>query len=372
MLDKQPDLAYAVTDRQTDRQTDRNNSIAFLNLLMTIAIILYHSKNHYQLYVVERQLSTRIISLFYGFDDMLGEIALSFFFTVSGFLLYYGINSLENCVAKIKRRLFSLAVPFVLWNAIWFIYGIIQRCVIDRKTFDWTFFDILFGFSITPFDGPLWYIFALLLLLPFSLVFYRCKANRIVSAISLSLITISSFIYYLCIPVNWNNTLSSWLFRFVFYLPCYAFGAFVALSNNSKIFGSNNTSVRIITGVLSAVGLIYLWLYANEYPKVSWWVSKAVPVFLLMSMKNKQNSVVNGCPIAKYTFFYYAMHQPLIGILNTAIYHIFGRNSLSIPLAILSRMIYVCIILSICIGFAQLSKRILPPKLFNALSGGRI
>lgn len=117
-------LTKTVGGGYPNQHQSRNNRIVFLNLLMTLAIILYHSKNHYQLWVVENQVSSKTVSLFYGFDDMLGGIALSYFFMVSGFLLYKGINSLEDCLSKIKRRVFSLVVPFVLWNTIWFVYPI--------------------------------------------------------------------------------------------------------------------------------------------------------------------------------------------------------------------------------------------------------
>lgn len=49
--------------------------------------------------------------------NSLATLAMSYFFTVTGFLLFYSL-SLKNYVLKIKKRIFSLLTPYLVWQVL--------------------------------------------------------------------------------------------------------------------------------------------------------------------------------------------------------------------------------------------------------------
>lgn len=230
--------------------------------------------------------------------------------------------------------------------------------------------DVIKGYTIAPFDGPLWYIFALLLLVPFSILFYRFKNKKMICTSILVVITSVSFGIFLFGNSVLENDFLSWLNRLFVFIPCYAFGAYLAL-NNSSLFFENSRTVRLFSLLCAILCVLFLTLYARQYTSISWWVEKIVPVCLLISVSDNFGSKMNKWLIAKYTFFYFAMHQPLINIFNTVLYHVVGNNTMQLPVAFVSRILYIVVILFVCIGFATVCKLILPSKLYKALSGGR-
>ena len=40
------------------------------------------------------------------------------YFTISGFLFFHGLNAMTDCFPKMKKRLRTVLIPFVLWNVI--------------------------------------------------------------------------------------------------------------------------------------------------------------------------------------------------------------------------------------------------------------
>ena len=140
-----------------------SNKIKVYNFIFTIGIVIYHWKNFSQLFSIQQNVLTDTLFILY---DTIGYIALGIFFMNSGYLLYQGVDHMQKLLEKLKRRVSSLIVPFLTWNALMLAYQILY-CFYSGK-FNITLTDLLLGFSFVPFDGPLWYIFALVLLMSLS------------------------------------------------------------------------------------------------------------------------------------------------------------------------------------------------------------
>ncbi len=141
---------------------DSNNSkkISVLNFVMTLLIVVYHNN-----WLTQRSdLATD--DYLANFINIFARIALTFFFALSGFLLYFGMDRKEVLKRKIKTRLFSLGIPFLIWNVVVFAFNCLQA----RQLLISSVPELLLGFTFDPFCGQLWYVFALLILLPFAYI----------------------------------------------------------------------------------------------------------------------------------------------------------------------------------------------------------
>lgn len=131
---------------------------------MTILIVVYHLAPH----LIE-------LSDFYRggylrpFFETFGPIALNYFFAVSAYKFYV---SEKSCGDKLKKRLTTLMVPYMAWNTIYISLYILQNGLPNIRT-------IILGYTLTPFDGPLWYIFVLYIFYGNFLNLYELVASAI-------------------------------------------------------------------------------------------------------------------------------------------------------------------------------------------------
>lgn len=127
------------------------DKMIFYSFWMTILIVIYHLAPH----LIK-------LSNFNGgsprkFFETFGPIALNYFFAVSAYKFFV---SEKSCMDKLKKRLITLIVPYIVWNTIYISLYILQNGLPNLRS-------IILGYTLTPFDGPLWYIFVLYIYLAF-------------------------------------------------------------------------------------------------------------------------------------------------------------------------------------------------------------
>lgn len=106
--------------------TDIFRTITFLRFPATILVVILHA------YTTARNLTLGdadcYIHLSYILSLCMGEMGVPLFFTISGFLFY---NQYHNIVSdytnKLKKRIHSLLIPYLFWNAFMILfYWILQ------------------------------------------------------------------------------------------------------------------------------------------------------------------------------------------------------------------------------------------------------
>lgn len=111
--------------------------------------------------------------------------AVPCFFFISGFLFFLNIKNFDKATYKnkISRRIYSLAIPYFIWNIIYVIndiacnYAFKSNSIVSviNEYFDQhSFIDIF----IAPIDGPLWYVRDLMTLCILSPIFYIILRKR--------------------------------------------------------------------------------------------------------------------------------------------------------------------------------------------------
>lgn len=343
-----------------------SKKLTVYNFIFTICIVIYHWKNFNVIFSAQQTIVTDTLYLFY---DTLGTIALGIFFMISGYLFYLGIDDKIKLFNKIKRRVSSLVVPFIVWNALMLVYKILYG--IYSHDLNISVKDILLGFSFVPFDGPLWYMFALILLIGLSPFVLKLKDSQKIFLGIVVTVFVASYLWG--VFVKSDSEIINWISRLIYYLPAYTLGCYFGLCKSDVVAEEkyNSKTVAIISILLSAFILVYFLFLDLKTDYINWILLHCLPITIWLSFSNKKFKKVKISYPMQITFFVYALHALLISLINTILTKFINYNSLHYVVSIITHLVLVIILYLICMCFVFFAKKILPPKLFAMISGGR-
>lgn len=95
------------------------NKIHWLSFLFSILVIWVHSFNG-ELFLGAGESAARVMELEGRLGNGLGQIAVPGFFIVSAYLFYRNF-SMDKLYNKWKSRLKTVAVPYLLWNFLYYM-----------------------------------------------------------------------------------------------------------------------------------------------------------------------------------------------------------------------------------------------------------
>lgn len=190
---------------------------------------------------------------YYIFGEVFGRIGVPLFFFISGYLFFQKyLNTKIIYAQKIKKRFFSLFIPYVLWN---FFAFIIYCFVTDSMSLDQFFqaFWVVEGKSgHSPADGPLWFLRSLMiysLLAPF---FFLINNSRILSWISPVLVFL------------WIFDISLFKSGFIIGVVFYGFGAWFAITNRDVQIPVPTKKQGVFVVVMYVLGVIAHYNYRDS------------------------------------------------------------------------------------------------------------
>ena len=335
-----------------------SSNIKIFSFVVSCFMVLFHAgmyDNSNAINQFDRELSELI-----NYDyKLLAFFGLSFFFSVTGFLLFYGLNY-RNYLKKIERRVHSLLIPYLIWQAL----VLIKDLCIGRR---YEILDVLlrtFGLELWPLNGPLWYVYVVfllaLLLSPVLLLMFSSKRSAWIS--TFAMLILIRFLKQTSIePVR--IVVSYGLFsRILTYLPAYMIGAYYGR------FYEKNRMPESMVYSLAVVLFAYLldFKISGFFTDMVVMTLPMVLIFIFPSIPKLENRKIYG-----YTFLIYALHHPFIVDLKGFIDE--GLAWIPIPVTILNIFEHLLILAASVLLAAGLSKLLekLSPKILAVLTGGR-
>ena len=335
-----------------------SSNIKIFSFVVSCFMVLFHAgmyDNSNAINQFDRELSELI-----NYDyKLLAFFGLSFFFSVTGFLLFYGLNY-RNYLKKIERRVHSLLIPYLIWQAL----VLIKDLCIGRK---YEILDVLlrtFGLELWPLNGPLWYVYVVfllaLLLSPVLLLMFSSKRSAWIS--TFAMLILIRFLKQTSIePVR--IVVSYGLFsRILTYLPAYMIGAYYGR------FYEKNRMPESMVYSLAVVLFAYLldFKISGFFTDMVVMTLPMVLIFIFPSIPKLENR-----KIYDYTFLIYALHHPFIVDLKGFIDE--GLAWIPIPVTILNIFEHMLILAASVLLAAGLSKLLekLSLKTLAVLTGGR-
>lgn len=118
------------------------------------------------------------------FSKKISLIAVPGFFLISGYFFFYSIEklSLSLYVSKLHRRIYTLLIPYILWNIIAFVLILLEQYLyfllkgesrfVGNDCAVWRIFEGTTPPLYAPVNFPLWYVRDLLVLIILSPIIY--------------------------------------------------------------------------------------------------------------------------------------------------------------------------------------------------------
>ena len=332
------------------------NKIIYLHFILSVLVILIHSINN----------NTKFENLF-SMNAGLGQLAIPLFFIISGLLFFRTAHSLDDVKTKIRKRVYTLFIPYVIWNLIYYIIFLIRTpgTHISLMSIE----DAMFNYRYNP---AFWFMFQLILLTALSPIFFHIL-KKFWFIIVFYLVLYVLILLDIDIPFVNEDAI-------VYF---FSGAVFAKLYNQKEVefISKKNFVVLLFTFVVFCVFNQFAFTLLNIFPAFilrTFYIATIILKrlaggFLLLYFVdllfnyNKVYSFMND------TFFLYAIHYMIVRAIAYALTYIkskinFGNMSMCIEITIFLLSPLICIIISNCLSrFLKKNCK----GLYNYLSGYR-
>lgn len=114
------------TDEEINRMKSKELHITNISFVCAIMVIALHSYGIKYLFNEADHFSILGGYVISYVSHGLATVAVPFFFFVSGYLLFRNVETIERLLEKLKRRIKNLIIPYVCWNALYFVFYVVS------------------------------------------------------------------------------------------------------------------------------------------------------------------------------------------------------------------------------------------------------
>ena len=342
-------------ERSVPVNKELRENIPVISFLMMIEVIQYHCESpdpSLAVSALDMKLSNIVTDFVNGVPC---GLCMSWFFSITAFLLFRNL-SFQNLGSKLKARVKTLLVPYILWQIIYLVKSILQGN-------SWTVADAfgqIFLLRLWPPLGAFWYVYAvflLSLLSPILLILFQNKKIGWFAAATLILLL------YFCWDLLYiGNGRGHYTGNIKMHFPAYVIGAYCGNVYDDK---QKDSVLRPVAGFL-LVGALFNIYIPNFLHNMSISVLPMLILFLIPMPESWKNRSVYRC-----AFLMYATHQSIISVsisriwqvLYTAFHSVFAAN-------LFGRILCLLLIIAVNMGIHALMSRY-TPRTLRVLTGGR-
>lgn len=324
------------------------NRINTLSLILAVLVVFFHSNA----YLHESHDIFACKFQFFICED-LAQGAVPTFFAISGFLFYRNFD-LSQLKRKWHSRVFSLVIPYLIWNAVYmlYMYVVCRLPFVDTEAFPLDALHLAKGIFLHEYNGPFWYMFQLILLTALCPVLYALMKRK---ATALLFMAAMFALFALDIKDLWILQT-----RAVVY---YSLGMFFALHAPQRIVAQE----RIHPAAVAAFLLSQLLVYSSVATQPVVYIS--IRLLMIVAYANfsvlLRNIRLPGWLLCSFPI--YAMHDLFVETLNKVFSFFVSPASNWI---LLDFFITTAVSVGLCIGINEFLKRYLP-RMQSILFGGR-
>lgn len=365
----------------------RNNKITNSQFLLCALIVFIHSSclfmhvpGNPELQMVFGANWGSFVQLFIG--EGICRIAVPLFMMISGYLFYLTFDgSWKSYGNKLKRRVFSLVIPYLFWSTVtFFAFFCAQRFLglgeffVTRNGTDidiWYLFD---NIVLNSYDSPLWFCRYLIVFAVLSIIVYWLlkKCPVIMFALFLYLWIFNGNFFAFSLP---NLRYDSIFF--------YFFGALIAIHHDFfiKLHQWINKPIIIISTILFIIGLsVRTFLFCYQDPNyllvgdsnimldITKKILTPLGVFVFWYVYDYLfKTKTDLWQISKYSFLIFAAHHPIVSVVKKLAFKYIDYNYLN---SVLVYFFSAGITIALIIGVGMVVHRFVP-WLWKITTGNR-
>lgn len=340
-----------------------SQKISVLSFLSILMVVYIHS---YYVEAEEYQWSRWLQLIVSG----LTSIAVPLFYTISGFFFFIGVERIEDCLPRIKKRVNSILIPYLIWNIVFVGWYYCLSLIPSTMPYvnsqilhyiDWKNpLDTLNFLFLKPVGFQLWFLRDLILFIAVSPLVY---------------ITISRLKWWSLVL---TYIMTGWITRF--WIDYFIFGGVIGLYYNLE-------STRIINRkiVYWSIVIFITFVIANvifdsnmNFPKsIMNYISHISVAFGVIAIWGLYDLVIDTIPqkiipsivkLSGYSFFIYLFHEPVFNIIKKVMLIVFGKTESSLIICYMINPVIMCMLAIIIAKFIEQSM----PMIYKTLVGGRM
>ena len=286
--------------------------------------------------------------------DVFGHCAVPMFYAISGYLFFRGIGQLRQVFDKMKKRVFTLLVPFVIAALLFtLLYMVIEPTRFAGKSI-WTILYAIFYDAGTrmPLAYHLWFLRDLIIVVALSPALYYLRKY------------LGLWSVVIIVPLYWLFPYTLFLYATIWFMA----GSLLL----DKLERLPHWAVYSLMGVFILLVLFrlnfgYAWKYLNILEIAAGITSLWCLYDILVPKSFRLSSKPSLNLACQFTFFLYLYHEPIFHGILKVIPMVLGHNWLGYTLSfLLSPLLF----LPIGIGIGYVLRKYLP-ALYRILTGGR-
>ena len=264
----------------------------------------------------------------YYYADYISGFAVPGFFVMSAMKFYRNYN-LSMTQKKLKTRIYSLLVPYLLWNFLSVVWAIIfsyvpvlSNMVQQREKFIFSFECVIGGLFWFKFIHPFWYMALLMIFVLFCPIIYIIVKNKYIGFIV-------AFGLYIIDALNINFPKIGWpMFNIRTLIYCssfYILGATLGKHYFNKIMKSPS-SKHFIVAIILFIMAVSIRSISNNCNVV---FIPAILIGLYAIWIISGLIKCKGSDILYTSFFVYPAHTFILPCVNKILYLLLPNNSIS-------------------------------------------
>ena len=301
----------------------------------------------------------------YFFSNAITRFAVPMFFAMSGITFFRGYTP-QKYLGKIKARVFTLIIPYLLWNTIWLIWEIFTSHSFlarfsDGAPYPITLTNILKGIFFYGCNIPFWFIFDLIVFSLAAPIVFLIIKNKYVGMASVAVLAVAS-LFGIHLPES--------LFYYPMAIVFYLMGAIVGYHFFGCACKKSKKPLQIASVVFLAAYVLAKTFAPREIHVDNYLAQTVVYTLAAFALWNIVDIFVEKIKPRKIygrSFAVYAMHLPIaIVILKVLTICLPQSEWLEIPKFVVMIISTLVIINLACIILEKFA-----PKVYATLMGNR-
>lgn len=342
-----------------------SKKVTFVSFLMQLGIVMLHmDTDHFFELTSPEGFGGQICQWVYKLCLDGGTVSLSFFMICSAFLLYYNLTR-RNMLEKCRRRIASLLIPFVVWNAVGMIFCAVYYW--NTEGFEIIFSYIPFQFVMSRYCAVMWFSEALLFFLLFIPVILWVMKKKVLGELVLLGAFAGSYLDWEFLGKNiLHQYIDFEIYRFLTYVPMYLLGAYLGVR-----FSKGIISEKYNGWAVKAAALL-LWIVSYRLPGgfVFYCLSMLRPLYL-WAIIDKRWLTFRLKWWMENNFFIYATHYFMILAVVPLLCRVYDYAAPTAGFVTVWRFVCFLIITLLCEAMGWLVMKF-APRLYAFCTGGRV
>lgn len=300
------------------------------------------------------------------FQRTINCLAVPLFFIISGSLFFRDYSN-KKYKTKIKNRINSLVIPFLIWNIINMCFEFIastffSNYFIGRTKAEFTLENVLLGVFHYKYNGPFWFVFALICFSIMAPIFDKLLKTKLTSVLSiLVLIVLLYFGIGLPTPFFYNKDC----------IVYYLIGGFIGRFYFDWFTTKKNLKTSLFSLVMVILALFYYFIQ-NFYKLVN---NTIISTFLIVifsfclwfSFDVFLTDSYEAKSFTNHSFIIFAIHINASAVITKLLYFLLPKNSC---FSYVNFILTTSLVLLSAELISYLAKKI-SPNLYKYISGGR-